>query len=464
VEENMIKIFILVIFLLFSYCKADVNPLLNELAKIIKENTVYEDKDLDKKIVYDAIRGLAYSLDKYTNFMDPVETQDFETQSKGEYGGIGSITGIRNDILTIIYPFENAPLDKAGIKPGDRILKINGESTKNMKLMDAIHKLRGTPGTQVTLTILREEPTEKLFDITVTREIIRTESVDAFTFKEIGYIKIYNFSQDTGEEIQQALRKIRESGNIKGIILDLRDNPGGSLDAAVNVASAFVGRGKLVTSTEGRDFRINRRFTSRPVANVESELPMVVLVNQNSASASELLSGALQDHSRAIILGTKTYGKGCGQNPFPLRDRSTLLLTTFYYYTPKHRCVHEKGVQPDIIHEPKPKSPVMFDLEYRECFIKYAWSYIKKNPQVDEKELKITDAMLYSFLRFALEHGVNVDENTFQAEKENIRKNIKAEIIRLSSGEKAARRFLAEEDEIVNHAIDLIKAMKVFKK
>jgi len=268
----------------------------------------------------------------------------------------------------VVAPIEGTPAARAGVQPGDKIVKIEGLVTKEMSLADAVKRMRGPKGTKVTITILREGQKE-LQDVTLTREIIQVQSVKVQELEPgIGYIRLRQFQERSAHDVEAGLDKLEKSGHLNGIILDLRNNPGGLLSAAVEISERFLGAGKLVVYTEGRVRNQNMRFVANG-RHAVTELPLVVLVNQGSASASEIVAGAVQDHGRGVVLGQQTFGKGSVQTIIPLPDGSGLRLTTARYFTPKGRSIHGKGIAPDILIElpkeepPKPGTPPLSEAE-----------------------------------------------------------------------------------------------------
>jgi carboxyl-terminal processing protease len=279
--------------------------------------------------------------------MSPEAFKEFQVETKGEFGGLGIQIGIKDSILTVIAPIEDTPAYKAGIKAGDKILKISGESTKNMGIQDAVTKMRGPKGKPVILNIYREGWTEPK-DITIVRDIIKIKSVKFKMLKDdIGYVKLTQFQEMTAEDLSKALKELKEKG-MKSIILDLRNDPGGLLNSAVDVSGQFLPAKKLVVYIKGRSGDKIEYFTEGDVPSYV-DLPMVVLVNQGSASASEIVAGALKDWNRAVIIGVQTFGKGSVQTLIPLSDGSGLRLTTAKYYTPNGISIQNVGITPDII-------------------------------------------------------------------------------------------------------------------
>ena len=302
-------------------------------------------------IINGAIRGMVKALDPHTSYLPPASYKEMQVETTGKFGGLGIEISIRDGVLTVVSPIEETPAFKVGIKAGDKIIKIEEESTLDMTLQDAVTRLRGETGSPVTITIFRDSfkaPKE----FTIVRAIIKVRSVVHKLYKkDIGYIKIRSFSKNTSLDLDKALDEL-EKKEISKLILDLRNNPGGLLNQAVEVTDRFLNRENLIVYTKGRSDEQNMRFTSHDkVAGVS--YPLIILVNSGSASASEIVAGALQDLNRAIILGTPTFGKGSVQTIIPLSDGSALRLTTARYYTPSGRVIQENGIEPDIIIERK---------------------------------------------------------------------------------------------------------------
>jgi carboxyl-terminal processing protease len=321
--------------------------LFTEVISIVQNQ--YVDEVAPKELIYGAIKGTLRGLDPHSSFLDPDSYREMQVETTGSFGGLGIEITLRDDVLTVVSPIEGTPAHKAGLHPGDRIIKIDGIVTKDMQLPDAVKRMRGKPGTKVTITIAREGWAESQ-DFSIVREQIRIHSVREQELETgIEYIKLRQFQEQTATDLEAALEKAQKSG-MKALVLDLRNNPGGLLTSAVEVTEKFVEDGKLVVYTEGRIRNQNMRFTAHAKHPLIT-LPMVVLVNQGSASASEIVAGALQDWGRAIVIGTQSFGKGSVQTIIPLSDGSGLRLTTAKYFTPKGRSIHGKGIAPDIVVE-----------------------------------------------------------------------------------------------------------------
>jgi carboxyl-terminal processing protease len=326
-----------------------------EVLSIIQSQ--YVDEVPPKDIIYGAIKGTLRGLDPHSSFLDPEMYREMQVETSGSFGGLGIEITLKDDVLTVVAPIEGTPAHRAGIQSGDRIVKIEGLSTKDMQLSDAVKRMRGKPGSKVTISIVREGWTEPK-DVPIVREQIRVQSVKYQQLEPgIEYIRLRQFQEQTAGDLETALEKYTKDGKLQGLILDLRNNPGGLLTSSVEVTEKFIDSGKLIVYTEGRVRNQNMRFQAN-AKKVFSEFPMVVLVNQGSASASEIVAGALQDWGRAVVVGTQTFGKGSVQTIIPLSDGSGLRLTTAKYFTPKGRTIHGKGLTPDIIVEqPKPPAP-----------------------------------------------------------------------------------------------------------
>ena len=321
--------------------------LFSEVLDIVQKQ--YVDEVPPKDLIYSAIKGTLRGLDPHSSFLDPDSYKEMQVETSGSFGGLGIEITLRDDVLTVVSPIEGTPAYRAGLQTGDRIVKIDGLVTKDMQLPDAVKRMRGKPGTKVTIAVVREGWTEPK-DFEITREQIRVQSVRSHDLGGgIAYIKLRQFQEQSPGDMSAALEKAAKTG-MKALVLDLRNNPGGLLTAAVEVTEEFVDDGKLVVYTEGRVRNQNMRFAAHAKKSYPN-LPMVVLVNLGSASASEIVAGALQDWGRAIVVGTQTFGKGSVQTIIPLSDGSGLRLTTAKYFTPKGRSIHGKGITPDIVVE-----------------------------------------------------------------------------------------------------------------
>jgi len=321
---------------------------LSEVFGKIKENYVEEVED--KTLLENAIRGMLSGLDPHSTYLDKESFHELRVGTSGEFGGLGIVVGMENGFVKVVSPIDDTPAARAGIEAGDLIIRLDKTPVKGMTLDDAVKIMRGKPGSPIDLMIVREGK-NKPFEVTIVRDKIRVKSVKPKSLEAgYGYIRITQFQQRTGSDLLKAIKKLKKDngGKLKGMVLDLRNNPGGLLDAAVDVTDAFIGSGKIVVSVKGRNkdnHDIRRSTSSDQIKGV----PLVVLINGGSASASEIVAGALQDHKRAVIMGKRSFGKGSVQTVVPLGNSSGLKLTTARYYTPSGRTIQAKGIVPDII-------------------------------------------------------------------------------------------------------------------
>ncbi|MGH7987581.1 MAG: S41 family peptidase [Candidatus Binataceae bacterium] len=328
---------------------------------IVQKN--YVEPVSTKQLINGAITGMLASLDPHSAYLTPDLYRDLEVETRGSFGGLGIEITMRNDVLTVVAPIDGTPAYRAGIKAGDQIIKINNDFTKGMTLTDAVKMMRGPKGSKIHLTIHRDGIPD-LFTVAIERAVIKIKSVKAKPLKDgYGYVRITTFQDGTNADLDKALDKLRkrDHGHIKGLVLDLRDNPGGLLNQAVSVSDNFIDGG-LIVYTQGRSESQQQKFFAHKKKDFH-DYPMVVLVNGGSASASEIVSGALQDHRRAIIEGTQTFGKGSVQTILPLDNNSALRLTTARYYTPNGRSIQAVGITPDVVVEPPKLTLAMLEQE-----------------------------------------------------------------------------------------------------
>jgi len=315
-----------------------------EVLRQVEKN--YVEPEDPQKLIYGAIKGMVQSLDPHSSFMTKEEYDELMTETKGSFSGIGIEITIKDKILTVVSPIEGTPAYEAGIKAGDKIIMVEGQSTQDMSLIEAVKKIRGAEGTRVKLTIAREG-VDKPLEFSITRGMIPLKSVRAYSLEpEIGYVRISNFQSDTAEDLSSAIDGLEKKKALKGLILDLRNNPGGLLAQAIDVSDLFLDSGVIV-STKGRESANNIQATAHKDEK-RRNYPIIVLVNGGSASAAEIVAGALQDNKRALILGTRTFGKGSVQSILPLSDGCGLRLTTARYYTPSGKSIQSSGITPDI--------------------------------------------------------------------------------------------------------------------
>ncbi|PLY00070.1 MAG: peptidase S41 [Desulfuromonas sp.] len=337
--------------------------LFTDVLALIQRNYV-EEVEL-KDLIYGAIDGMLATLDPHSSFMPPEEYVERQVDTQGAFGGLGLEVTIRDGVLTVVSPIDDTPAFRAGLMAGDQIVRIEGDSTKTLDIMDAVQLMRGEPGTVVSIEVMRETfEKPQLFELT--REVIKIASVKSRSLAEgVGYVRLLQFQEKTAEDLKKALKGLRKEneGVLKGLVLDLRNNPGGLLDQAIQVSDLFIDEG-LIVYTEGRDeeSRISSEATKE---GTEPSYPMVILINAGSASASEIVAGALRDHERALLLGERSFGKGSVQTLMPLGDDSGLSLTTARYFTPKGISIQATGIEPDIL-VPQAELVVRKGAHYRE--------------------------------------------------------------------------------------------------
>ncbi|MBI5136175.1 MAG: PDZ domain-containing protein [Nitrospirae bacterium] len=319
------------------------------------QNKYVEEVDVEQ-LIDGAVNGMIATLDPHSSYMKKESYTELKVDTKGEFGGLGIQISVRDHKLVVISPIEDTPAFREGIKAGDQILKVDGEATQDMTVTEAVDKMRGPKGSDVTLTIVRDGEDSKPFDVVITRDIIKIKSVRAKMIEPgIGYLRVTQFQERTGIEAREKLDELRKE-SLQGLVLDLRNNPGGLLTAAVEVSELFLDDGKMVVYIQGRDGKRDEYYAHS--ADSGGDYPIVVLVNNGSASASEIVSGALQDLGRAVIVGTVTFGKGSVQTILPLSDESGLRLTTAKYYTPSGRSIQNTGITPDIVVEYSPDKDI----------------------------------------------------------------------------------------------------------
>ena len=330
----------------------DVLPL-NEIRTFTeifsKIKSDYVESINDKKLLENAIRGMLQGLDPHSAYLDKEAYRELQEGTSGKFGGLGIEVGYEDGFVKVISPIDDTPAQRAGVKAGDLIIKLDGKSVKGISLMEAVKMMRGKPGSEIVLTILREGE-EKPFNLPVVRDVITVKNIKSETIEPgLMYIRISNFQIHTVDDMRKSLKKLKNENtdNLKGLVLDLRNNPGGLLNAAVGVSDLFLNNG-LIVYTEGRIKDSKLKFTAKPT-EVFKNIPIIVLVNGGSASASEIVAGALQDHKRAIIMGERTFGKGSVQTILPMSDETALKLTTARYYTPSGRSIQASGIEPDMI-------------------------------------------------------------------------------------------------------------------
>ena len=331
---------------------ADTYRLLNLFGDVFERvRADYVDEPTDEQMIESAITGMLAALDPHSSYMNAKSFREMQVQTRGQFGGLGIQVTLENGVIKVISPIDDTPAARAGIEPNDLITHLDGEPVVGMTLEQAVEKMRGKVGTDIKLTVRRASKKDP-FDVTLTRAVVQIQSVRSRMEDKIGYVRITSFNEQTEAGLKKAVSGFREKigKDLQGIVLDLRNNPGGLLDQAVAVSDAFLEKGEIV-STRSRRAEDTQRFNARP-GDITGGLPMVVLINGGSASASEIVAGALQDHRRAIVLGTKSFGKGSVQTIVPLPGHGAMRLTTARYYTPSGRSIQAKGIDPDILVNP----------------------------------------------------------------------------------------------------------------
>lgn len=442
------------------------------------------------ELIESSVKGMLDRLDPYSVYFDSVEFARMQENTSGNFGGLGIEIGIRGSVLTVIAPMDNTPAERAGLMAGDQILEIDDESTQGITTEEAVNKLRGVPGTQVKIRILHPGQTEPL-DIAITREIIHLKSVpyaEIIDGTEIGYIRLSNFYNDAGMEVSDAVRTLAESGANK-FILDLRGNPGGLLREAIDISNVFLPKGSTVVSTNGRVGR-NRFFSENEPISPAS--PLIVLVNFSSASASEIVGGAIQDHDRGLIMGSRTYGKGSVQSIFPLYSgtRGAIKLTTSRYYTPSGRLIdagHSRtksqiengvsladsgpyvtvgplkrnvfgggGIYPDFLYYSSLLTDEEIDLSTKGIYFTYAMEYSLKHPSIP-LDFVISDADMENFYRLAADSGIYIGETTPEEVRKNIISQLRITIATTMFGADGRYYESLKSDEAVEIAVRLLR-------
>ncbi|MGM0602828.1 MAG: S41 family peptidase [Bacillota bacterium] len=350
--KKKILIFLLASFLIFTTVITGIAQNTDDYNKtnafqdiiFLIKNYYVEDVELDT-LLEGAIDGMLNKVDRFSYYMDAEEYEEMQTEYEGHYGGIGIVITTRDNKLTVVSPIKKTPGERAGLQAGDIIAAIDGVETSEISQMKAVDLMRGEPGTDVVLTVERADLNEPL-EITITREDIEVPYVESeMKAENIGYISLAQFIENVGEDVETEIARLKEQG-AEGIILDLRNNPGGLLNEAVNVASSFVSEGQIVSVRQRGS--IERMLNANPEFEADTDIPVIVLINGGSASASEIVAGAIKDYGRGKLMGTKTFGKGVVQSVVPLTDGSAVSITTARYYTPDGNYIHEKGIEPDI--------------------------------------------------------------------------------------------------------------------
>ncbi|MBC7691541.1 MAG: PDZ domain-containing protein [Methylotenera sp.] len=413
--------------------------------------TNYVDGTKNKDLMYGAIKGMLETLDPHSNFLPPEIWKDMKIDTSGKFGGLGIEIGMKENVLTVIAPIEDTPAWKAGIKPNDRIVKINGESTKGMTLVEAVAKMRGKNGADVVLTIYRDG-FDKIKDIAVKRETIKVQSVKSEIVEpQFGYVRLASFNENAASDMKKAIDKLEKDGKLKGLVFDLRTNPGGLLDQAVDVSSLFIDEG-VVVSTIGRN-RDQKEVRYAKKGMARKELPLAILVNSSSASAAEIVAGALQDHHRAIIMGAPTFGKGSVQTVVELGPDLGLKLTIARYYTPSGKSIQEKGVQPDILLDDFDSKLLAEARRKAEVFRERDLKGHMVNPDGDVAGDLSTAPKV---------PGKESSKEYKKEELEALGK--KKEKVEKLDEDLAPQKFVAKDDYQVREAVNYLKSFEIYKK
>jgi carboxyl-terminal processing protease len=417
--------------------------LFGEVFERVRTDYVEETKDGD--LVEAAINGMLTSLDPHSGYLNEKAFKEMQVQTKGEFGGLGIEVTMENGLVKVVSPIDDTPAAKAGIKPGDYISFINDEAVMGLTLSEAVERMRGAVDSKVKLTILREDTAEPI-ELTLTRAEIKIKSVRSHTEgDDIAYLRVTSFTEQTTDLLESEFARIKKDlPNLRGVVLDLRNNPGGLLEQAVSISDAFLRRGEVVSTRERDPDRTKRYSASSGNELVDDNIPIVVIVNNGSASASEIVAGALQDHKRAIVLGTKTFGKGSVQTVIPLTGHGAIRLTTARYYTPSGRSIQAKGIMPDIVVEPAKIEPIKgADKVRSEAELRKRLENLQEKKD-QEKKANGTDT--------------SKDANGDKDKDKDKDKDGKEKEVKKSSAEIAAA-----EDFQLQRALDLLRAVNVYK-
>ncbi len=447
------------------------------------------------KLIESGVQGMVQDLDPFSALLTPEESREWMVQTQGKFGGLGIQIGIRDGWLTVIAPIEGTPAYRAGLRAGDRIIKIEGKSTRGIKLQKAVKLLRGKPGTKVTITIQRpglDEP----FDVTITRAIIEIHAVPFYTRLDhnIGYVRLTTFSEMASREVKAALDSLWAQG-ARRFVLDLRSNPGGLLREALRVSSLFLPKGSIVVSTRGRIPEADTVLRAPFGPEIPDTVPVVVLVNKGSASASEIVSGALQDWDRALVVGDTTFGKGSVQRIYPLGYGYELKLTTAYYYTPSGRCIHRKrenlneldslnadttrdtlpspayhtlrlhrvvygggGITPDTVVIPPQPPKLVVQAVNKGALFDFAVQYAHEHPGIQrEQDLQVTDAVLDQLRNYLRnEKHLEFSDEEFEKARDDLRYWLSLELAEKYWGMQGRYRFALKRDPVLETAMNLL--------
>ncbi len=463
-----------------------------QIIKIV-ENNYYRTVTVQDLIDY-AIRGMLSSLDPHTIYLSKDDYNELLIGTKGSFGGLGIQIGIRDDILTIITPLEGTPADKAGLLAGDKVTEIEGSSTKGINLQEAVKKLRGKPGTEVTIGIKREGVPDAIH-FTITRDIIKVKAVPYYGMvdNKIGYIRLASFSESSPKEFSEAI-DILESNGANKFIIDLRNNSGGLLKSAVEISENFLDKGEIIVSTKGRKIGSSREYYSKKHPKY-GNFPVIILVNGGTASASEIVSSAIQDWDRGLILGTKTYGKGSVQQVIPIQNKSAIKITTALYYSPSGRSIDNEvnkkeninqpgitvkptekdtatyytkrlrrkvygggAIVPDIIYELPKMTKLETNIYLKGLFFSFTVDYTSSYRI--EEGFSVTQLMLSSFRKFLKDKDVEFTEEDFEKSLDGIKLGLKRTISMKLWGLKSSYESVLHDDQQVTKSIQILKKTK----
>ncbi|HVM32411.1 MAG TPA: S41 family peptidase [bacterium] len=433
-----------------------LKPFTDVLA-IIQEKYVDEDKTHTRDLIYGAIQGMVGTLDPFSQFMTPDEYKDMQTETSGKFGGLGIEIAIKDERLTVMTPIEGTPADKAGVRSGDKIIKIDGKPTDGMGINDAVKLLRGKVGTSVTVTLLREGLNEA-FDVTLTRDVIKVQSVRSYRLPgDIGYVRVSEFIDNTTDDFVAAVEALQKQAPLKGLILDLRNDPGGLLNEAIGVSDYFTPSGKLIVSTKGRNADQTEEFKARDGEKFDPKKPVVVMVNGGSASGSEIVSGCLKDWKRAVLIGEKTFGKGSVQTILPLDDSdgAALRLTMAKYYTPSGVCIHGVGIEPDLDLRDENLTESTLKVYSKQDVEKYAQT-LKKQGVTAALDRALPDKVVEGFFDYCLKNEKKLDRDELEKDKDYLKDSLTVELISDEKGEAEARQAAVLIDPQVAIAEQLI--------
>lgn len=477
--------------------EADVDAsikLFSSILGLVEENYATEvDSD---KAVYGAIDGMLRTLDPHSKFFDPKAFTSLREDQRGKYYGLGITVTTRFGKVTVVSPpFLGSPAEKVGLRVGDVISHVNGESTQGMDLNEVVSKLKGPKGTSVKIMVQRPGVDEPIEMTVIRDEIAKFTISNAFRIRDrVGYIKLDSFAETTGAELREALRKL-DYKTLDGLVFDLRNNPGGLLQEAIEVCETFLEKGQMIVETRGRTRGSNRPYASQKL-NAENHFPLVVLINPQSASASEIVAGAIQDHDRGLIVGQTSFGKGLVQSVYPLSKNAGLALTTQKWYTPSGRLIQRDysqisqfdyynhreqaptkkddvkhsdigrvvygggGITPDYVVE-EPKSNDFQDLMVKRfAFYTFVHEFLAKNPNPSPEAMQVSDAMLNDFKQHIIKRAIQFDEKDFDANKDYVKRLIRYEMVYNKLGVSEAARVLLDGDPQVLKGLELIPEAK----